>query len=160
MAAGGPIYCFSTYPVTAGNLFPVFLTAEMPEGLGWVASLPADSTWRLFFRAPMVLPSGTTAKLLMACHANATTGNAVIEVAWKSYGANEVPASADLTGEGDDTITFATTAYRETQVKRTLDADTIVAGELIMMELRGKTTGSVWTLAANLAMQRPAIIWE
>lgn len=155
--SGGPLFPFSVYPAAA-SLFPVFLTSELPEGLGFPASVADGDAWRLFFRVPNVLPSGTC-KLLMSCFANATTGNAVVNPAWKSYGANEVPATADLTAEGDTTITFATTAYRETQVKVTLDADTIVAGELIMLEIRAETTSSVWTLAATMAMV-PCIIWE
>lgn len=155
--AGGPILPFSPFPATAGRTFPELLTNEMPAGLGWEASLGADATWRMFYRMPPSLPTGT-AKLLLACHANATSGNAIIDVAWKSYGANEVPASASLNAEGNTTITFATTAYRETQVKVTLDADTIVAGENIMLELRGKNAS--WTLASILSIQPPPIIWE
>lgn len=156
--AGGPIHAHSAYPVTAGRVFPTFLTAEMPEGLGWEASLGGDATWRLFFRLPPTsLPSGTC-KILLPCRANATAGNAIIDVAWKSYANNEVPASASLNAEGDTTITFATTAYRETQAKVTLDADTPVVGELIMLELRGKTAS--WTLAAILSIDAPCIIWE
>lgn len=154
--AGGPISPCSTYPVTSGRVFPTFLTAEMPEGLGWEASLGADATWRLFFQMPPTLPTGTC-KLHMRCQANATSGNAILDVAWKSYAANEVPASADLTAEGNTTVTFATTAYRLTEAKVTLDADTPVGGEFIMLEIRGKT--SSWTLAAVLSVVA-CIIWE
>lgn len=155
--AGGPILPCSAYPVTAGRVFPSFLTAEMPEGLGFEASLGADSIWRLFYRMPPTLPSGT-GKLLIVGQANATAGDAKLNVKWKSYGANEVPAAADLTAEGVGTMTFATTAYRLTESKVTLDADTLVGGELVMIDLTGET--SSWTLAAILSILPPAIIWE
>lgn len=155
--AGGPIFPLSAVPVTAGKVFPVSIHAERPMGLGVMASLDGDAIWRLFYRAPPALPTGTP-KQLLACHANATTGNVKPNVKWKSYGANEVPAAADLTAEGVGTITFATTAYRETQLKITLDADTWVAGELIMIDLTFETSGH--TLAQILVVQSPAILWE
>lgn len=154
--AGGPIFPNSAYPVTADRVFPTFLTSEMPEGLGYQASLGADSIWRLFFRMPPTLPSGTC-KLLLSCQANATTGDAKLNAKWKSYAATEVPAAASLTAEGVATISFATTAYRLTETKITLDADTPVGGELIMLDLVGETSG--WTLAAVLSVMA-CIIWE
>ena len=155
--AGGPLLPCSAKPITAGRVFPNFLTAEMPESLGFEASLGADSIWRLFYRLPPTLPSGT-GKLLLACQANATTGNAKLNAKWKSYGANEVPAAADLTAEGVATISFATTAYRLTETKITLDADTLVGGELVMLDLVGET--SSWTLAQILGVLLPPILWE
>lgn len=156
--AGGPVYPFSAIPITAGKVFPVNLTAEMPESLGFLASLDADAIWRLFYRMPESLPTGT-GKLRMVGQANATTGNVKINVKWKSWGANEVPAAASLTAEGVGTDAFATTAYRLTELALvTLDADTIVAKELIMIDLTGETAS--WTLAATLGILPPTIIWE
>ena len=155
--AGGPLYPCSAKPLTEGRVFPNFLTAEMPESLGFEASLGADSIWRLFYRLPPTLPSGT-GKLLLVCQANATTGNAKLNPRWKSYGANEVPAAGDLTAEGVATISFATTAYRLTETKITLDADTLVGGELVMLDIIGET--SAWTLAQILGVLLPPIIWE
>lgn len=156
--AGGPILPFSAYPVTAGRVFPSALTAEMPESLCYEASLGADAIWRLFYRMPPTsLPTGTC-KLLIVCQANATTGDAKLNPKWKSYGANEVPAAASLTAEGVQTISFATTAYRLTETRVNLDADTPVAGELIMLDLVGETSG--WTLAQTLGVLPPCIIWE
>jgi len=155
--AGGPIFPFSAYPVTTDRIFPEFLTNEMPEALGFEASLGADSIWRLFYRAPPVIPTGT-AKLDIWGQANATSGAVKLNVKWKSYGANEVPSAASLTAEGVGTLTFATTAYRLTNLQVTLDADTWVAGELIMLDLVGETTG--WTLAVVLGILPPTIFWE
>lgn len=155
--AGGPIFPQSWLPVTAGRTFPTFLTTEMPESCGFEASLGADSIWRCFYRIPPAVPTGT-GKILLAGQANATTGVAKLNVKWKSWGANEVPAAASLTAEGVDTMTFATTAYRLTERKVTLDADTFVAGELVMIDITGETSG--WTLAAVLGLLPPPIIWE
>lgn len=155
--AGGPILPFSCRPITSPRVFPIYPTAEMPEGLGFEASLGADSIWRLFYRAPQTIPSGT-AKILLECQANATSGNARINVKWKSWGANEVPAAASLNAEGVGTITFATTAYRLTQQIVTLDADTFVAGELVQVDIVGET--SSWTLAQILSILPPPIYWE
>ena len=155
--AGGPILPFSAQPITAGLVFPVRLTAEMPESLGFLASLSGDAIWRCFYQMPPTLPTGT-GKVVLNCQANATSGDARINVKWKSYAATEVPAAASLTAETVDTITFATTAYRITQVKRTLDADTLVGDEIVMIDFTGET--SSWTLAATLGLLPPPIIWE
>lgn len=156
--AGGPIFPQSAFPVTADKVFPEFLTTEMPESLGFLASLDADAIWRLFYRMPpTTLPTGT-GKLLLVGQANATSGVGKLNVKWKSWGANEVPAAASLNAEGVATITFATTAYRLTELKITLDADTLVAGELVMIDLTGETSG--WTLAVTLGILIPSIIWE
>jgi hypothetical protein len=155
---GGPIFPSSAFPVTSGRVFPTALTPEMPQALAFEASLGADAVWRLFYQLPpTTLPSGT-AKLLLICQANATAGNAKLNPKWKSYGANEVPAAADLIAEGVATITFSTTVYRLTETKITLDADTLVAGELVMLDLVGETSG--WTLLPVLGVLPPAIIWE
>lgn len=156
--AGGPVFPHSVYPVTAGKVFPTFLTAEMPEGLAFMASLDADAIWRVFYRMPPTsLPTGT-GKVLLPCRANATSGVARINIKWKSYAANEVPSAASLNAEGVGSVTFATTAYRETQHKVTLDADTLVAGEMVMMDITGETTS--WTLSAVMSIDLPPIIWE
>ena len=155
--AGGPILPFSCVPITADRVFTVILTAEMPESLGFEASLGADAIWRCFYRMPPVIPTGT-AKTLLGCQANATTGNARLNVKWKSWGANEVPAAASLTAEGVATITFATTAYRLTESIITMDADTFVANELVQVDLVGETAS--WTLAALLGVLPPPIYWE
>ena len=156
--AGGPILPCSAIPITSTKVFPAYIGTEFPQGLGYKASLDADAIWRLFYRMPpTTLPSGT-GKLFLACQANATSGNAKINVKWKSWGANEVPAAASLTAEGVATITFATTANRLTEASIILDADTLVAGELVMIDLTGETSG--WTLAATLSILPPPIIWE
>ena len=154
---GGPILPFSAIPITADRVFAILQSSgEMAEALGYQSSLGADSIWRLYYLAPQTIPSGT-ATMLLRCQANATTGNARLNVKWKSWGANEVPASASLNAEGVTTITFATTAYRLTEVTLLMDADTFVAGELVMVDLVGETAS--WTLATPLAVLPPPIYW-
>lgn len=156
--AGGPLAPISAVPITSGKVFPYVLNSAVhPEGLGFLASLDADAIWRLFYQIPPSIPTGT-AKLYYKGQANATTGNAKLNVKWKSWGANEVPAAASLTAEGVGTMTFATTAYRLTEEKVTMDADTFVANELVQVDLTGET--SSWTLAAILTLTIPVIIWE
>ena len=75
----------------------------------------------------------------------------------EELGGNEVPASASLNAEGVMTVTFATTAYRLTEVTVTMDADTFVANELIMVDLVGETAS--WTLASPLGVLPPPIYW-
>jgi len=152
----GQVFPISAVPVTSGLVFPVILDLAHPEGLGFPASLSGDAIWRLFFRMPPTLPTGT-GKLLIVGQANATSGVAKLNVKWKSWGANEVPLASSLTAEGVADLTFATTAYRLTELKVTLDADTFVGGELVQVDLVGET--SSWTLAQVLALQA-SIIFE
>lgn len=148
---------FACQPITTGKVFPVILDAAYPESLGFLASLDADAIWRLFYRMPPTVPTGT-GKLLIVGQANATAGVAKLNVKWKSWGANEVPLASSLTAEGVADLTFATTAYRLTELKVTMDADTFVGGELVQVDLTGDT--SSWTLAAILAILTPPIIFE
>ena len=84
---GGPILPFSAIPITTDRVFAILLNfAEMPEALGYQSSLGADSIWRLFYQAPQTIPSGA-ATMLLRCQANATSGNARLNVKWKSWGA-------------------------------------------------------------------------
>lgn len=154
---GGPILPYSAEPITTGRVFPTRLTSEMPRGLGFEASLGADSIWRCFYKMPPSIPSGTF-KVSLACQANATSGDAKINCKWKSWGVNEVPAAASLNAEGVDTITFATTAYRITEVVRTLDADAPVANEWVQIDFVGETSG--YTLSQVLSLMPPPVYWE
>jgi len=149
--AGGPIFPNSTYPVTAGNVFPNFhvgagANSKQDEGLGVAASIAADSTWRLRFQMPPgSLPSGTFQLRCLAL-ANATSGDAKVNPKWASVAAGEDPSSATLQAEGTQTVTWAAgnaDDYMELTV--TLDADTAVAGEMIAMDLVFETAS--WTLA-------------
>lgn len=155
--AGGPLLPRSAYPVTSGNCFPNFhaATNAHSEGLGYAASIGADSTWRLWFQMPPTLPTGTM-KLLLRCIANASTGNAKLNPKWKSFAAAETISSPTLNAEGVATITF-TAVDQFVETKIILDADTPVAGEEVILDLVGETSG--WTLAQVMTAVA-SIIWE
>lgn len=161
--AGGPIFPHSAYPVTSGNVFPNFhvgagANSKHDEGLGVAASIGADSTWRLrFWMPPSSLPSGTC-KLRLLALANATSGSAKVNPKWVSVAPEEDPSGATLNAEGTSTLTWAAgdnDQYKE--LKITLDADTPVAGEVIVMDLVFET--SSWTLA-QVSTWQAAVIWE
>lgn len=155
--AGGPIFPRSAYPVTAGRVFPNFHAATNAhcQGLGYEASVGADSTWRLWFQMPPTFPTGTM-KLLLRCIANASSGAAKLNPKWKSFAAAETVSSPSLNAEGVATVTF-TAIDQFVETKITLDADTPVAGEEIILDLVGETSG--WNLAQVLTVVA-SIIWE
>jgi hypothetical protein len=161
--AGGPFFPNSAVPVTANRVFPNIhigagANSKHEEGLGVEASVGADSIWRLrFWMPPTALPAGTC-KLCLRALANATTGNAKVNAKWASVAAEEDPSGATLNAEGTSTLAWSTgdnDQYKE--LKITLDADTPVAGEVIVMDLTFET--SSWTLA-QVSTWIPAVIFE
>jgi hypothetical protein len=161
--AGGPILPHSAYPVTAGRVFPNFhvgagANSKHDQGLGVEASVGADATWRLrFLMPPSALPSGVC-KLRLLALANATTGNAKVNAKWASVAPEEDPSGATLNAEGTSTLSWGAgdnDQYKE--LKITLDADTAVAGEMLVMDLVFET--SSWTLA-QVSTWIPSVIWE
>jgi len=160
--AGGPIFPSSAYPVTGGRVFPNFhvgagANSKHDEGLGVEASVGADATWRLRFQMPPTLPSGTC-KLRLLALANATSGDARVNPMWASVAPEESPSGATLNAEGTSTLTWGAgdnDQYKE--LKITLDADTPVASEMIVMDLVFET--SSWTLA-QISTWIASIIWE
>jgi hypothetical protein len=174
--AGGPLFPNSVYPVTAGSVFPNFHTgtvatqvSSQDEGLGVAASLGVDAIWRLRFQMPPTLPTGT-GKLRLICLANATAGIVKINPKWVSIAMGEVPSNATLFAEGltpdskagnagaTDTLEFgAADNDQYLEAKWILNADTLVGGEIVVMDLLFVTSG--WTLAQILTVI-PSIIFE
>lgn len=160
--AGGPIFPNSAFPVTSGRVFPNIhvgagANSKHDEGLGVEASVGADSIWRLRFQMPPTLPSGTGRLRLLAL-ANATSGNAKVNPKWASVAVEESPSGATLQAETVQTVTWSTgdnDQYKELKV--TLDADTLVAGEIVAMDLTFEA--SSWTLA-QVSTWIASIIWE
>jgi hypothetical protein len=160
--AGGPILPHSAVPVTAGRVFPNIhvgagSNSKHDEGLGVEASVGADAIWRLRFLMPPTLPTGT-GKLRLLCLANATSGAAKINPKWASVAVEEDPSSATLQAETTQTVTWGAgdnDQYKELKV--TLDADTLVANEVVVMDLTFETAS--WTLAQILTVIA-SIIWE
>ena len=160
--AGGPVSPSSEFPVTVDRVFPnvhegAGANSKQDLGLGVEASLGADAIWRLRFKAPEVLPSGTATLQLWAL-ANATAGNAKVNPKWASVTIEEDPSAATLNAEGVGTLTWGAgddDQYKE--LKIVLDADTVVAGEMIVMDLTFETAS--WTLA-QISTWYTMIIWE
>jgi hypothetical protein len=161
---GGPIFPCSVYPVTADFVFANIhvgagSNSKHTEGLGVTdaTTMTADSTWRLRFAMPPSLPSGTCKLVLMAL-ANATSGDAKVNPKWVSVAAEEAPDTATLNAEGTGTITWGAGDNDQfKQLKITLDADTPVAGEIIVMDLVFENTGFTLTVVSTWIAY---IIWE
>lgn len=160
---GGPIYPYSAIPVTADRVFPYVIvpgsgtwTHEM--GMGVQASLGADAIWRLAFEMPPTeLPSGT-GKLRLRARANAATGVAKVNPKWASVAMTENPAAATLQAETVQTVTWSTgDEYKYKELKVNLDADTLIAGEIAVVDLTFETAS--WTLA-QISLWLASIIWE
>ncbi len=148
----------SSIPDSGGRIFPGVLTnsSKLIDGPMVEASLGADATLFLVFQVPQTLPSGT-AKLRLLSLANATSGVAKVNPTWLSVAAEEDFAGT-RTAEGTSTVTWASgDAYVFKETKITLDADTVVAAELIVLDLVFETAS--WTLAAN-SLWLPSVIWE
>ncbi len=159
--AGGPIHPCSIEFDTDGLCYPgahVGATnGRRTRGVCVVASLSGDTVTDLEFEMPQVLPSGT-AKLRIRALANATTGAAKVNPAWASVAVGDTPDTITLTAEGTTTITWATGDDDELlEALVTLGADTIVADELVKMQVTFETSG--WTLA-QIACFNFSIIWE
>src|SRR5687768_10147997 len=162
--AGGPIYPSSAVPDASGEVFPnVHVGAtngRRVAGLG-VANgtvLTANRTWHLLFEMPpSALPSGT-GKLRLLALANATSGAAKINPTWGSCAVEENYDTVTLTAEGTQTVTWAAGDNDQfKELKVTLDADTLVASEIVVMNLIFEDSG--FTLAV-VSTYLASIIWE
>jgi len=161
--SGGPIFSHSRLPITTDRVFEyVYVgagaTFKYDEGMGVQASVGADAYWALRFQMPpSSLPTGT-GKLRLIALANAAAGDAKVNPTWASVAIGEDPSSATAFAEGTSTLTWAAgDADKYKELKITLDADTLVAGETVCMKLIFETTN--WTLAA-ISCWRASIIWE
>ena len=161
--AGGPIFPSSAIPDASGDVFPnVHVGAtngRRIQGIGVAnaTALDANRTWHVLFEMPPTLPSGT-GKLRLLALANATSGAAKVNPTWGSCAVEEIYDTITLTGEGTQTITWAAgdaDAFKELKV--TLDADTLVAGEIVVMNLVFED--SSFTLAVT-STWLASIIWE
>jgi hypothetical protein len=158
------LYPFSAFPATEGKVYPDAIRTNTNdfwlEGLGVVASLGSDAELHYVFRVPGGLPTGT-AKLEVTGFSYDANGDAKINPKWKSVAYEEDIdlAASSLNAEGTNTITWATgnDAHQFKQLKVALDADTIVAGEFIVLRLVLESTS--WTLNTR-AIFNVSIIWE
>ena len=160
--AGGPIFPHSAYPVDGGRVFANVHVGNggnslHEEGLGLVASVTADATWRLRFQMPPSLPTGTC-KLRCLGLANATSGVVHLNPKWNTVAVDEDPSAAGLNAEGTTVVTWVTAnadAYNEAKI--TLDATAATASEEIVMDLVFETTTSA---VAQTSTWHVSVIWE
>lgn len=160
--AGGPIFPRSAYPTTSAAFPWVYVGAganskhEEVLGVANATTLAADTIWRLRFQMPPALPTGTGKLLLRGITAG--TGDVKVNAKWASVAAAESPSGATLNAEGTTTITFAAGDVNEyVNTKITLDADTLVASEEVVMDLTFEDSG--FTLN-DVSGWIPSIIWE
>ena len=178
--AGGPFLPSSAFPVgTSGEIFPnVHVggggnTAPQEEGLGVAngTDLTADRVWSLRFQMPTTLPTGTATFRLFAL-ADLAAGDLSVDPAWVSVAMDEDPSAATPVAEGPDpdsrtggngsdvdNSTFGWDTGDEDkyiEARWIMNADTVVGGEIIVMELRideGDTD------IADVATLSPSIIF-
>jgi hypothetical protein len=128
------------------------------RGIKVAASLGAlaDADVELFFDMPPALPSGTGKLILLG--RTQGTGNIKIDTSWASIAIGEDPSAATLLSEGTTTIAVAGgDSDKFLRAKVTLDADTLVADEIVAMRLRFLT--AAWTLNGILTIA-PSMRWE
>jgi len=162
--AGGPIFPHSAFPVDADDVFPNIhvgagANSKHDEGLGVAnaTDIAADATWRLRFQMPPTLPTGT-GKLRILSLSSAETGVVKPHVKWASVAVEEDPSAATLNDEGVGTITWGSAdddQYKETLV--TLDADTLVASEEVVMDLVFEDASMTLAVVSTHIV---SIIWE
>jgi hypothetical protein len=139
----------SKVAVTANAVFP---NTHVLAGSGWnrfdglgvadATTLTTDGIWALLFPMPPALPTGT-ATLRTRCIANQTSGVLRYNAKWASCAVEEDCSGLTLNAEGDTDITWAggdADVFKESDV--TLNADTVVAGENIVMNWTAVDTGT------------------
>ena len=159
--AAGFLFPYSTTPITVGCYQGIYVGAgstgpKNERSTKVSASIAADAKVELFYSIPAPLPSGTC-KLRARARASATTGNAKFNPKWVSVAAEEDASSATVIAEGTQTISWGSGDTDQIKVLDvTLDADTVVAGEIIAMVLWFETSN--WTLAAISGWNFP-VVW-
>lgn len=139
-------------------------------GIGVMASLDGDAKVEELFRAPPEIPGGTTPKIQAFMLADATSGLAKIEPAWRAVGPDTDLTNVNLSTEGltptlrtgggaSDTMQWeAGDNVRALLASWTMDATTApTLNQLILVTWNFRTSG--WTLAVPLVLVTD-IIWE
>ena len=156
--AGGPYLPMSADPIgSSGEVFPNKHVGAGANGSSWeglgvanATDLTADRKWHVVFRMPTTLPTGT-AKFSLAVIAAIEAGDLSINPAWASVAFDEDPSAATLTSEGPDpdartggngsnadNSTFGWDTADDDKILEalwTLNADTVVANEFIVMDI-------------------------
>ncbi len=159
--AGGPFLPSSVvFEGSSGEIFPNIHVgkganaAPSEEGLGVAsaADLTGDRVISLRFRMPITsLPTGT-ATFVLGALADIQAGDLSVDISWASVAKDEDPSAATLNVEGPDpdsriggdgsdgdnsTFGWATgDDDKYLEARWTLNADTVVAGEILVVALR------------------------
>lgn len=147
---------YSSVPVTAGMVYSKIYNSE--EELMHVTTatlLTSNAIWRLRFQMPQALPSGT-AKVRVIARANAATGVVKFDPKWCSAAVGE--SSCTVQSESTQTMTWSTgNEHDRLEAKITLDADTVVAAEIIEMDFTFVDTDTTLAVESGWLV---SIIWE
>ena len=164
--AGGPLILPNIDYGTTGHIAPgVFVSnsnsMRIPaHRLAADLDTLADATLTMMGPAPVTLPTGT-AKLVLNAYAEATSTQSVrVNPKWKSFAATESIdlAVGSLNAEGVTDIEWTSAEAGDLlQTKITLDADTWVAGETILLQIVFESTLSDLDVASYWQAH---IIWE
>jgi len=160
--AGGPVWPYSDDPGTSGCIYPgVYVGSASRNEWGMLvkASLAADAVRTQRYMLPPTLPSGTMT-LNVVARANAVTGCAVVSPSWGMCALTEDSELTSLTCEGDTAVVWSaggSDVYNHTQI--TMDADTPVASEIVVMRFGYLGSSGSWPLAA-VSLWQTYITWE
>lgn len=160
--SGGPLLPSSIYLGGAsGELFPNFYipatntnAAGALEGVGCIASLGTIGNCVMQFNLPEVIPSGTM-KLRALATANATTGNAIVNISDGVTAPGSNIGAATLAA--DSTITQAW-SVADVLVENKVNLSSIAVANGILTVLAAFNFNG-WTLAAVSSWQF-SVVWE
>lgn len=135
--AGGWIAPFSKFAVTSGNTFPLVYSgaganSKHDVGMGVLASIGANSTWRMRFQMPPSIPTGTF-KLLLLSLASATTGNAIVQPQWIMVYNHVNPSTVTLAAEASTTISWTSTNTNVSTIVKNVGGTAYVTGDTIAL---------------------------
>lgn len=158
-ASGGvapAIQPYSKVPVTGGMVYyKVYNSEEELLHVTTASLLTSDAIARLRFQVPQSLPSGVV-KVRVVARANATSGNGTFDPKWCSAAVEE--AACTVQSEGTSTITWeAGDTHQRKEAKIALDADTVVAGEIIEMDFTFIDVSHTLTVESAWHV---SLIWE
>ena len=162
--SGGPYSVLSAHPITAAVAFAyVYKGAGSTNdttsmlGIGTNAVVTADVVaWHVVIPIPLVLPSGI-AKLEILSRTPVESGVTALNIRWKSVAKTESPDDAVLLDEGSVDIIANLTGDQYTRTLLNLDADAVIAGEIIHMDV--EVDDSAHTIADNTGLLL-ALIFE
>lgn len=161
--ASNAIFAHSSYTTdTAGRLFPYVYAGSganaSTHDVGWgiQASLSANVTLEQRFQMPSTIPPGTM-KMMLTLIAQASAGNAKIQVNDAVVSAGQAPSGVTLVAETEQTVSWAAAGEDKYQVVKVPLTPTPSGNDTLVVALTFNT--SAWTLAKPLCVNN-SIIFE